>query len=666
MGLIEELIPYPAHRPRSPRNGNGQSFRDQTRCGHREIPPRGARSLSLPHACCWLSVYALRRAGGRFAASTTCPLTLGGVIFVHLESVDDAVAARLVDEFGEDGRRCVEFLEAAYVLLCVGFRSVPRWGQTVAFCLREAMTAVLKAARLGDAGRWKEISRDVVTAGGEYRRVKHSPDSERDRLLGVLLARIDDLGRFHREEELRRRRLTDVMVNLTGAAPISARVSPVDAYQELCVRLNDIVHSPDSGVDAEGLWVECLATLRLLFLPPDRRFPELEQLARVESPNGGDRNRVVGLVASPQHLRQFLEGVASPAWLALLSETGHLDPPDSPAGWWIDTAVERLALSHPQEVVVWLEDTYSQHGQDPTRAAHIARAAAMAGEPAVELMLTIVSVHQQHRTILHWGIRSVRRLPASDQRVEDFADVILNPGSWSQAGAPWGLLQRLSEGATEENVERRIRLLCYKIRSVSPDDFGLWSLQHGASGSIADSDSAREYERVPALLACLIETVTKSLEWVPLSNLMALVGLMPDGLSERTRVWILARVPSVNPQILIDEVTRAISSRCPTGDDLALVDRALRDCEPSRFTGPWNAALGEAPTITEVGDAIREHDIPSDWFRSAEWASLLPPHSAGGWVSPTELLVPDKQVRERLERKSPMVTEVRARSAPKN
>ena len=245
-------------------------------------------------------------------------------------------------------------------------------------------------------------------------------------------------------------------------------------------------------------------------------------------------------------------------------------------------------------------------GKTRARAAHIARAAAMAGEPAIGVMLTIVRVHQQHRTVLHWGIRSARRLPASDERVEDFADVMLNPGSWSEAVGPWGLLQRLSEGVTEENAERRIRLLCYKLRSVPPDDFDLRSVQRDRSGSVADSDSTREYERVPALVACLIETVTKSLEWVPLGDLMALVGLTPDGLSERMRAWILTRVPSANQRVLIDEVTHAISSRRPTGDDLALVDRALRDCEPSNYTGPWRAALGEAPTITEVGHALRE------------------------------------------------------------
>ena len=576
---------------------------------------------------------------------------------MNLETLDDAVAARLVDEFGKDGRRAVEFLETAYALLCAGLRPVPRWGQTVAYCLREAMTAIPEAAHSSDARRWKGVSRDLVDAGREYRRVEHS-GPERDRLLDVLLARIDDLERFHREEGLRRRRLNEVMVNLTGAAPISARVSPVDAYQELCVRLNNVVHGRDTEGDAEEMWSECLATLRLLFLPPDIRFPELERLARIHSPTAGDRSRVVGLVASPQHLRRFLDSVVSPAWLVLLSETGHLEPPDSQAGWPIDRAVERLAASHPEEVVSWLEDMYRRHGADAMRADHIARAAATTGGPAAGLVLTVVRAHQHHRTILHWGIRSARQLPASDHRVEDFADVILNVGSWSQAVAPWELLQRLSEGATEENAERRIRLLCYKICSVPPDDFDLWSLQNDASGSIADSDDSRRYERVPALLTCLIETVAKSLEWVPLGELMALVGLVPDRLSQRLRAWILTRAPDVNRRFLIEEVTHAISSRSPTGDDLALVDRAVRDCEPSSYTLPWNEALGEAPNITQVGNALREYDIPPEWSRSAEWALLLPPNVAGGWASPTELLSPHRMIRERLERKSPMVTEV--------
>ena len=323
------------------------------------------------------------------------------------------------------------------------------------------------------------------------------------------------------------------------------------------------------------------------FLPPDIRFAELEELARIETPTSDDRNGVVGLVASPQHLRRFLDGVVSPTWLVLLSETGHLDPPDGPSGWWVDTAAERLVVSHPQEVVGWLEDMYRRHGQDPTGAAHIARAACDGGGARCwRDAHHWCASHQQHRTVLHWGVRSARRLPASDQRVEDFADVILNPASWSEAVGPWGLLQRLSEGVTEENAERRIRLLCYKLRSVPPNDFDLRSLQSDRSGSIADSDSTRQYERVPALVACSIETVTKSLEWVPLGDLMALVGLMPDGLSERTRAWILTRVPSATPRVLIDEVTHAISSRPPTGDDLALVDRALQDCEPPNYTGP--------------------------------------------------------------------------------
>ena len=577
---------------------------------------------------------------------------------MSVEPLNAAVTARLVDEFGEDGCRAVEFLETANALLCGGLRSVPRWGQTVAYCLREAMTAIPEAARSVEAGRWRDVSRDVVAAGREYRRVQDLPGPEGDRVLGELLARIDDMERFHEEETLRQRRMKDLMVNLTGAASVSARVSPVDAFQELCVRLNDVVHDRGTGVVAEQLWSECLETLRLLFLPPDIRFPELERLARIESPTVDDHNTVVGLVASPEQLRRFLDNVVSPAWLVMLSETGHLDPSDSQAVWPVEKAVERLIVSHPQKVVSWLEDMYRRHGADPTRAGHIARAAAVAGESAVGVVLTVVRAHQQHRSVLHWGIRSARQLPASDHRVEDFADVILNGDSWSQAVAPWALLQHLAEGATPENTRRRIQLLCYKIRSVPQNDLNLQTLQHDRSGSIADSDSSRRDMRVPGLLTCLLKTVTESLEWVPVSELMALVGLVPDGLSQRLRAWILARIPNVNRRLLIDEVTHAISSRFPTGDDLALVDRAVRDCEASRYTPPWSAALGEAPSMIQVGNALRRQNISSNWLRSAEWVLLLPPDVANGWATPTELLSPDRPIRERLKRNRPTVSEV--------
>ena len=106
----------------------------------------------------------------------------------------------------------------------------------------------------------------------------------------------------------------------------------IDAYQELCVRLNGIVHSPDGGVDVEGLWSECLATLRLLFLPPDVRFGELEELARIECPTGDDRDRVVVVGSEPATSATVPGGCGQPG-VAGAAERDRTSGPAGQPGW---------------------------------------------------------------------------------------------------------------------------------------------------------------------------------------------------------------------------------------------------------------------------------------------------------------------------------------------
>ena len=51
---------------------------------------------------------------------------------------------------------------------------------------------------------------------------------------------------------------------------------------------------------------------------------------------------------------------------------------------------------------------------------------------------------------------------------------------------------------------------------------------------------------------------------------------VPDDLKGRMRSWILANWGSATPSMLIGEVTQAMRARRPTGDDVRLVDTAVR------------------------------------------------------------------------------------------
>ena len=100
----------------------------------------------------------------------------------------------------------------------------------------------------------------------------------------------------------------------------------------------------------------------------------------------------------------------------------------------------------------WLHDMTRQHKSDLTRARYIARAASTAGEPGAAVVLEILQEHQQDRDIVFCGCRAVEHLPASDRRVELFADVILNEPSWSRTTWPVPLLRHFEEGITQQNA----------------------------------------------------------------------------------------------------------------------------------------------------------------------------------------------------------------------
>ena len=555
-----------------------------------------------------------------------------------MHSLDSEVAGRLVDELGEDGCRAVEFLTTAHALLSDERPAAPRWGQAAAYCMREAMTAVAAAGGRGEDEAWTSVSTDVVDAAARYRAAELHP-SDAESALRDLLTRIERLRLFHEQRQGRhRRQLHDVMFSVTGDAGGSVAAGSMDAYQDLLGRLNGAVHSNTADVEAEDLWQECLETLQRLFLPPQTRFPELERLAQTECPTETDRDAVVNLVASPEHLRRFLDAVVSPTWLRLLSETGHLDPPDAPGGWPAHQAVCRLADSHPDEVVAWLEEMACRHVSKPLQARSIASAAAFAGPAAAGVVLSILEAYPQRRDIVFKGLRAVRQLPATDARVEAFADIILNETNWSRSTLSHPLLDQLADGVTDANARRRIELLCYKIRAAPGNGPDRLSFRLRAAGSVADLARRRRSDRTAALLSCLLEIFAKSFEWLRTDELLAIAQLLPESLNQRLRAWILAHIPQPEPDLCIEEINTAIASRNPTGDDLALVDRVVSEFEPSRYTQRWQTALGDAPSIDQVGEALHTSDVPSHWRRSTRWASLLPSEARGQWATPTQVL----------------------------
>jgi hypothetical protein len=76
---------------------------------------------------------------------------------VEVDSSEPApeLLAHLVVEFGDHGRRAVEFLSTAQRLFTAGPETAPRVAETIVYCLREAMKAIPASQDDGEGAAWK-------------------------------------------------------------------------------------------------------------------------------------------------------------------------------------------------------------------------------------------------------------------------------------------------------------------------------------------------------------------------------------------------------------------------------------------------------------------------------------------------------------------------------
>ena len=365
---------------------------------------------------------------------------------------------------------------------------------------------------------------------------------------------------------------------------------------------------------------------------------------------------VLGLVSSPGHLRHFLGNIESPAWLEVLGAVDVMDPSDTHGPWPPHVAVTRLAERYPARITAWLQDMYPSQDTGPVPAAQVCHAALNVGGPALGLVLAAVQDHPINHGIMSLGVRAAEQADASAALVEDLADLILNPNSWRAAPFVEPLLEQISAGANEDNSPRRVSILVHKIRSLSDDDQLLRRLKWRRSGSIADTParSSRD-DRSWALLSCLLRLVGRAWAWTPASDLLDHLDGLPDSLRQRLRAWVLANAPDADAALIIDEIEHAISTRLPTGDDLALLDRAVTVCDASTSAAKWHAALGTAPDAEQAGRAAAANDMNQEWLRGLRWVPLLPAGTADAWAAACDILAGSygRSSREGLARRRP-------------
>jgi hypothetical protein len=535
----------------------------------------------------------------------------------------------LAEEFGDRGMRAVEFLRTAAGLLRNGDTGM-RIAESACYCLREALKGIPQAAEAPQRQPWRDASRRVIDARKQYDIAASLPGGERESALADLLRAIDDLGLVHSQERIHQQRLLAVMVARTGTTPIP--MAPIEAYQRLVDRLDDLLHSSTTLSEAKSLYDEATGLLRQLFLPPDVRLPELAELAQAASPSAEDADRLTPLIASPRHLEYFFERVRSADWLWLLDGSDLLAPPDGQGSWPVFRLVDHLKGTDAKTIGDWLAHAYEQWGSSRMRAWFIARAALDIGGEGHTVVLAALRAHLADSAIAHLGLFLVEAVPPEDDVVVDVGDLLLNPASGLQRRHGLEeLAEAFSAGATLANWRRRAEVLLYKLKAVGEDDHYLSMLRYDRSGSIADIPSAYDDERAAILVAALTGVLSAAqAAGATGTDLLDAVDPAEEALRARLRAWLLGRLEDVSLEVAAQEVTAAISTRPPCGDDLALVDRVLGGGADALIPR-WHDALGAPPTVEEVGAALADGPINESWMRARQWSALLPSEASTAW-----------------------------------
>lgn len=559
------------------------------------------------------------------------------MVLVHPEP---KLLDHLIVEFGDHGRRAVGFIRTAEQLLelAASHNAAARLPETIAYCLREAMKAIPASVDVGDGALWKDASRAVTEARRRYERARGMPGEDEQGALRELLTTIDDLDLVHAQEGIHKRRLIAIIVNRTGALPLAAGTEPIRTYQDLLAELDEAVHGTTTLDEFHQLWNRCMGMLRQLFLPPDIRHAELDEMASIEEPGSADVDRLLPLMAGPNHLRHFLRQGVSVAWLEALTETGILDPPTDGA-WPVAGAVDRLAENDAEDFVGWLNRMYDRHAGDPRPLWLIGRVAVDIGTAGTPVVIRLLRDHPSSPGVSQLGVWAAKGLSPHSEHVESIADAVLNEASWRDAGSVKPVLQKLVDGLIDENASRRLQLLCWKLRAAGPDEESRQWFDHERSGSVADLDDERRPDRITMLLHTLVRAIQRSTSWVPTEEIIGIVDQLPDGLSARLRAWVLATAQEVDISRLIAEVARAIAEREPTGDDVALVDRVVAEAAPDQYVEPWLRQFGDPPTVGEAAEGLASKDLPADWVRAYCWAGVLPEQAIGAWFQPLSVIM---------------------------
>ena len=473
-------------------------------------------------------------------------------------------------EFGPRCNRTVEFIRSAHwVLRLEPHDDLPRQGEIVAYCLREAVDT-LKTALDGDSRLGEESMKRYVRF---YRQASSDLHGELSRQKAADL--YADIILFLRQQFHRREDLESL------ARVISPRPSDVE---EACQLIGNPTQLEFFLSEAGIEWLDPLT---------ENGFLDLTVA------NGGAPFFHVVRRFGSTHPERVAEWLRS-RWTALSDET-------------LICTVASAALNLKRHGAQLLLDIISAH----PRAFGVMREA--------ELALDNVDPFSQHMWQLADRLLSYM---AFKYRTEKEPSMYAEETPYYAA---YKVVNALISGMNTENAMQRIRLIAWTLEALPLDDFDVQSVGSMRVVTVADFADSEERDFVKVLVGAWIQAARRAKPWTPTDCLIKTLEKVPKILAARMRAWLLSSSDDISEKRLIAEVAESINCRLPTGDDLLLVERIERNNRETEILSPWREALGAAPSIPEVDEFSAANDVPERWHRVHKWCSILPDGVTDRW-----------------------------------
>lgn len=209
------------------------------------------------------------------------------------------------------------------------------------------------------------------------------------------------------------------------------------------------------------------------------------------------------------------------------------------------------------------------------------------------------------------------------------ADAVLGNG-WNRDGGHYarGILVRLTQGLTKDNVAERIGMVAAKTRRLAADEHMRFVVLDIAALD-ADGDDLPHAALILAQHLARMIPIARSLG-LSTVELLRIMHDIPGEIGERIICQALAGADDVDRDVKIGHIERRMASATATGDDRDLIGDILTVPLSPDELSRWQTAFGEPspPPGPDSGPNV----IGDNWARAWRWSLVLPLEVLENWT----------------------------------